>query len=85
MYAMAIRADGNLAVSLGPLGSVDARFVLLELINTKTGVVLLHPVRIRMTRSTKFRNLVAIDLALPACRPRHRLVGVITAGVAPMA
>ena len=64
--AMAIGANRDLAVALGPLGAVNAGLVLLELIDAQAGIVLFHPLGIGVAGSAEFGNLLAIDLALPS-------------------
>ena len=85
MHAVAIGAHRDFIVALGPLHSVHAGLVLLELIDAQAGVVLLHPLGIGVARGAKFGNLLALDLALPSRRPAHRLFRIIAAGVATMA
>ena len=85
VYAMAVGADGNVAVSLGPLHAVNARLVLLKLIDTKARIVFLHALGIRVTGSTKLGYLAARNFAFKPRRSAHRFIWVVTAGVPSMA
>ena len=85
MHAMAVGAHRHLGVALGPLHAVHARLVLLELIDPQPGVVLLHPFGVGVARGAEFRNLLALDLALPSRRAAHGFFRIVAVSVATMA
>ena len=82
---MAIRADGNLGVSRRQALAVHAGVVLVQLVGAQAGVVLPHIGRIRVAASAQLRDLLAIDLALPAGLAAHGLVWIVAGCVAAVA
>jgi len=85
MDTMAVCAHGDSAVSLGPLLTVHAGPILLELIHADARVVLLHSLGIAVTRGAQQRDLLALSLALPTSDTAHGPLGIIAIGVAAMA
>ena len=85
VHAVAIDANGNLAVSGGEALAVNAGVVLVELIGAQAGIVSAHQVGIGVARAAKLRNLLAVDLALPAGLAAHGLRGIVAGCVAAVA
>ena len=76
MHAMAIRAHGHLGVSARQALAMHAGVVLGQLIGAQAGVELPDIGRIGMATSAQLRDLLALDLALPARLLAHGLVWI---------
>src|SRR5215510_10381506 len=84
MNAVAIGADRNLCIALGPFDAVHTGFVLLELIDAQAWIVFLHARGISVTRGAEFRDLPARDLAFPSPGTAHGLVWIVAVWVPSM-
>ena len=85
MNAVAVDANGDLAVAIGQSLAVDAGVVLVELIGAQAGIVGAHECRVGVAGTAQLRNQLPIDLALPAFTTVHRLRRVIARGIASVA
>jgi hypothetical protein len=79
---MAIDAYCHFGVTLRQPLTVDAGFILCQLVGAQRRVVLTHESSIGMALSTEFWNLIPLDLSPESCRFAHsvhvRLRGITT-------
>ena len=85
MHAVAVGANRNFGITGGQTLAVYAGVVLAQLICAQARVEPPHEGWIRMATSAQLRDLLAIDLALPASLAAHGLIGIVAVGVAAVA
>jgi hypothetical protein len=80
-----IRAHRNLRVSGREAFAMHAGVVLVQLVGAQAGIELPNVRWIRMARAAQLRDLLASNLAFPACFPAHGFVWIVAGWVASVA
>src|SRR5262249_39021202 len=84
VHAVTVHAYCNLCVPGSQTGSVNAGFVLAQLVSPQAGIELAHVSRIRVTGSAQLRHLLAVNFSFKSRFGAHRLFRFVGVGVATM-